>query len=177
MTLPPVSQFDDLLEAYKGGNSEAFEKFFRQSRDSVYNYALHRLKNPEKAAEVTQETFLRVHRYILSFNKEDGLAIGWVFGIAKNCVADYLRDQQLELAHGAESRQTNLETLKLNDRSFFYDLLQSLERELPQEDVDLLLERVIMELSFEEIAEKRGIQSANARQRFSRIIRKIREIF
>jgi len=176
MTLPPASQFDELLDAYKQGDAAAFEKFFRLSKDAVYAYALKRIKDPQRAADVTQETYLRVHRYIQSFKPADGLAIGWVFGITRNCVADHLRERQSESVDVNHGELTGKSSWAADDRALFGDLLQNLERNISREDIELLVERTILELSFEEIAQKHGIQSANARQRFGRILKKLRDI-
>lgn len=178
MTLPPRSQLDDLLEAYKAGDYSAFERFFRQSKDVIFRYVLQRIRNPEKAAEITQETFFRVHRYILSFDRNEGLAIAWIYGIARNCVADYLRGAEEDKALlASEGTFGGIERQKESDRFFFSDLIRSLEKELSEEDLQLLIERVIGELSFDEIADKHGIKTANARQRFGRILKKVRDIF
>jgi RNA polymerase sigma-70 factor (ECF subfamily) len=177
MTLPTTSQLDQLLEAYRDGDTEAFERFFRLTKDVVYSYALKRIKNPEKAQDITQDTFLRIHRYVMSFKKSEGSAFSWMLGITRNCVADSLSDELKEKTHFSPG-EYDMPSAELgpDETAYFRDLIQSLERQISVEESELLLERVMHEYSFEEIALRRGIRPDNARQRFSRIIKKIRSI-
>lgn len=177
MTLPSTSQLDQLLEAYRDGDTEAFERFFRLTKDIVYSYALKRIKNSEKAQDITQDTFFRIHRYVISFRKSNGSAFSWMLGISRNCVADYLSEQLKEKAHfSPEDCDAPSDQLGPDEIAYFQDLIETIEKEMTVEETTLLLERVMEEYSFEEIAARRGIRPDNARQRFSRIIKKIRNI-
>lgn len=177
MTLPSTSQLDQLLEAYRDGDTEAFERFFRLTKDIVYSYALKRIRNTEKAQDITQDTFFRIHRYVMSFKKSDGSAVSWMLGISRNCVADYLSDELKEKTHfPPEDSEVPVDQLGPDEVAYFRDLIETIEKEMTAEETQLLLERVMGEYSFEEIAARRGIRPDNARQRFSRIIKKIRNI-
>lgn len=177
MTLPTTSQLDQLLEAYRDGDTEAFERFFRLTKDIVYSYAQRRIKNSEKAQDITQDTFFRIHRYVMSFDKSNGSAFSWMLGITRNCVSDYLSDLLKEKTHlSSGDYDAPSDQPGPDEKLYFQDLIQTFEKEITKEDADLLLDRVMHEYSFEEIGKRHGIRPDNARQRFGRIIKKIRNI-
>ena len=78
---------EELLARYQSLDSDAFDLFFERNHSLVFNYLLSRLKNRPEAEEAFQQTFLRIHRYIQSYDPAQN-AVGWVFTIARNVSFD-----------------------------------------------------------------------------------------
>lgn len=170
-------RLEDLLKKYQEGRPEAFEEFFRKSKRTIYSYVRRRVSSAENAQDITQNIYLRIHRYILTFDCEKGSALGWIRSIAQNAVADHVKQLQ--------NRQNMLdgESLRLlqaqeeqnpNDRIFFEEMLIQFQGHLSPEELNLVLERVLEEASFNDIAAKQGIRADYARQKFLRIMKKLR---
>src|SRR3954447_14161483 len=80
-----------LLERYRQGDAHAFETLFRKYQTYVYNISLGMLCNSEDAADVTQETFLRLHRNLESF-RGDATFSTWLYRVAVNlCITELRR--------------------------------------------------------------------------------------
>lgn len=60
----------------------------------VWRYAMGLLGDPEEAEEVTQDTFLRVHRSLDTFRGEAALST-WIVAICRNLCLDRLRRRRL----------------------------------------------------------------------------------
>ena len=74
----------ELIERHRLGDPGAFEEIYGQHEKMVFNLALRMTADPEDAAEITQEVFLRVYRHLERFRGGSALKT-WVFRIALNC--------------------------------------------------------------------------------------------
>jgi RNA polymerase sigma-70 factor, ECF subfamily len=54
----------------------------------VYAYVSYRVDNRSDAEDITSETFERALRYRDSFDDRRGDPVGWLLGIARNCIYD-----------------------------------------------------------------------------------------
>jgi RNA polymerase sigma-70 factor (ECF subfamily) len=73
--------------------AETLATLFDELRTPLYRYILSLGLSPHDADEVAQETFLRLHRHLLSDGApaDDGPLRGWVFRVAQNLAHDYRR--------------------------------------------------------------------------------------
>lgn len=53
---------ETLMAAYRDGDAVAFEELFRRYESRAYGFFLKRTASPERAQDLYQELFLRVHR-------------------------------------------------------------------------------------------------------------------
>ena len=72
-----------LVKRAKDGDDAAFTKLIEMYSDRIYNLALRILRRPDDAADVLQETFIKVYEKINTF---DGRAnfFTWLYRIATN---------------------------------------------------------------------------------------------
>lgn len=66
------------------------EQIWRDLGGSLRGFILNRVADPTLADDLLQEVFVRIHRGIDSLKDEDRLA-AWVYRIARNTIADYMR--------------------------------------------------------------------------------------
>lgn len=78
------------IRAAAQGDLEAFEALVRAYQAPVWRFLRHLLGDAAMAEDVTQETFLRIHRRLPSFRFRSKLST-WVFAIARNAGTDALR--------------------------------------------------------------------------------------
>lgn len=83
----------ELVEAARRGDPGAFEQIVRATYRQVYTLALRILGNPEDAADVTQNVYIRAMRGIRSF-RGDANAETWLHRIATNAALNHLRDRK-----------------------------------------------------------------------------------
>lgn len=81
-----------LIRAAAAGDVAAFAALVRSSQAHVWRFARHLLGDDDLAADVTQETFVRVHRHLARFRFEARFST-WLFRIARNAAVDEQRRQ------------------------------------------------------------------------------------
>lgn len=83
-------EFDDavLVERCRQGDSAAMERLIVKYQDRIYNVILKMCGNRDDAAELTQDTFVKVIENIGKFRQQSSLYT-WVFRIAVNLTLNY----------------------------------------------------------------------------------------
>jgi RNA polymerase sigma-70 factor (ECF subfamily) len=85
----------ELLERCRRQDPEAFARLLLEQQDYVYTLALRVLRDPEEAADVTQEVFLHVWQGLPSFRRESRFTT-WLYRIATNACLNRLRQLRRE---------------------------------------------------------------------------------
>ena len=78
------------LEALAGGEPAAFEQFYRDHHARIYNLVARVVGDPDDAADITQEVFLRAYTHPLQAGG-DLRPEPWLYRIAVNASYDHLR--------------------------------------------------------------------------------------
>ncbi len=78
---------ETLMERYVSGDAGAFDELFRRYEPRVYGFFFKRACSRERAEDLYQELFLRVHRARDSYDPERAFA-PWVFQIAHRLLVD-----------------------------------------------------------------------------------------
>jgi RNA polymerase sigma-70 factor (ECF subfamily) len=80
----------ELVEAAQAGEAEAFGAIVRRHQRRVYRLAVHLLRNPAEAEDVTQDTFVRAYGALDRF---DGRSepFTWIYRIAVNLSLNAIR--------------------------------------------------------------------------------------
>lgn len=147
----------------QSGNPQAYEMLFARHSRPLFGYLRRRTGQEELAAELFQETWLKVHRFSSSWRAEQAFK-PWLYGVALNTARDAGRKSQrrvptvaLEhdkpLAPQAHARRLTLE--------------QAIEA-LPENLKDAFLLGAVHGMDHKEIATQLDISPANARARISR---------
>src|SRR5205807_4864187 len=79
-----------LVRDARRGDAQAFRSLVERYQRRVYQLALGMVRDPDEAMDITQETFVRVHRYLPSF-KGDSSFFTWTYRIATNLCLDSAR--------------------------------------------------------------------------------------
>src|SRR5438876_4570558 len=80
----------EVIEGCQQGRPEAFEELIRLSQRDVYSLALRLTGNPDDAAEVAQETYIRLLRSICSFRGEAKFST-WLYRVTSSVAITSLR--------------------------------------------------------------------------------------
>lgn len=167
----------ELVRAAQRGDGQAFRRLVEKYQRRVFQLALGMLKDPDDAMDISQETFVRVHRYLPSF-KGDSSFFTWTYRIAMNLCLDAQRRkgraERVDVEQGDEAeveaamdppshalagpqRQALNEELKGK-------LTQALG-ELSENHRSILLLRELEGLSYEELAKVLGIRKGTVMSR------------
>jgi RNA polymerase sigma-70 factor, ECF subfamily len=161
---------EQLLIEYQRAHLQAFEEFYRRHRLLILNFLRLRLGNAGDAEDAFQETFFRIHKYILSYNPAHR-ALPWSLSIARNVAIDVFKKKATTPISGSIDVDS-LSTGQVSNNA--KEELDLILKTLNQEEQMILRSRFIEGDSYDEIASALKISVPNARQRLSRLLRKIR---
>src|SRR5262249_19306208 len=83
---------DDIVRAVQQGDQTALGVLYSRYFPAVWRYVCVRLGgNQHDAEDVVSETWIAAIRGIHGFDSKRGVVYGWLVGIAKNKVNDFLR--------------------------------------------------------------------------------------
>lgn len=165
----------ELVERHRCGDAQAFDEVYARFEGMVYNLACRLSGNPEEAADLTQEVFLRVYRHLGSFGGRSSLKT-WIFRIAINHCRDRLsRWRPLttpigeaagdgEVAYPDPARGPEELAVAADEGR---RVAAGLAR-LPHAFREAVILRDIEGLSYEEIAEVLGVRIGTVRSRIAR---------
>ena len=182
----PIDEKKWLKQAAKG-SAEAFEQLVIKYQTTVYNLCLRMTGDPEDAADMTQEAFLKAWRNLDSFQGNAAFST-WLYRLASNTCLDHLRSlkrrPQLSLMMEDEDGETQeldvadptpdpeAQVIALDEQSRLNEALQSLEPEQRQ----ILILRAVNGLSYTEIAQTMELKEGTVKSRLARARDQLRKI-
>lgn len=162
-----------------GTDAAAFEAFYRAHLEAVLGFVARRVGDPHEAADLTADIFVAAIESAGRYRPDRGSPRGWLYGIARNALADRRRQQARELR--AVSR---LSGRRLLDPASVERINERLDAERAARRVHRLLEQLpageqaVLELvsldglSTVDAAQVLGIPAGTARVRLHRARRR-----
>jgi RNA polymerase sigma-70 factor (ECF subfamily) len=147
---------------FQGGSRAAFEELFARYRKPLCGFFGRRLNNPERAEDLTQETFLSVIRGAARYEPR-ALVRTYLLGIALKLLAAERRRFLTSTAH----RQSAPESKTDGTPEAALWVRQAMEK-LDAPDREILMLREYEELSYSDIAELLRIPLNTVRSRLFR---------
>ena len=169
---------NEIIRSVLRGNVNDFEKLVTAYEKNVYSLALRMVGDPEDAADMTQETFIKAYRSLSSF-RGDSKFSSWLYRIASNVCLDFLRSR-------SRHPQVSLSTVDEDDRATFElpDMRQNPEEQLmkklgmeavrrgleqlPEQQRQILVLRELGGLSYAELAQTLGLEEGTVKSRIFR---------
>ena len=169
---------NEIIRSVLRGNVNDFEKLVTAYEKNVYNIALRMVGDPDDAADMTQETFIKAYRALSSF-RGDSKFSSWLYRIASNVCLDFLRSR-------SRHPQVSLSTVDEDDRATFElpDMRQNPEEQLmkklgmeavhrgleqlPEQQRQILVLRELGGLSYAELAQTLGLEEGTVKSRIFR---------
>lgn len=148
-------------------NSKAVELvggMFKEYRKDVFRLFYERLGGDKEASrDMTSEVFLKALLAVSSGKYDDrGQPRAWIIGVARNHFVDKFRRNKKTRTYGLDVEQYSVEDPHLDWASIQSNLeisndLHALVKRLPEEQKEVLLERIYFGTPFKVIAQKSGI--------------------
>ncbi len=174
----------DLIRSYLEGNEKAFEKLLLRNKDRIFGYIISKVRNQNLANDIFQDVFIKVIKTLKngSYN-EEGKFLPWVLTISHNMIVDHFRrSNKMQMISESSSKSDDFNifsVLKLTDSNvediIIKDQIESdvvrLVEYLPNEQRDVLKNRIFKGMSFKDIADKEdiSINTALGRMRYALI--------
>ena len=169
----------ELLFAAKA-DPQAFREFYDRYAVWVRAWFQRQTRSESAALDLTAETFAQAWRSVKRFRDEaDGSGAPWLFGIARNLLRQYHKNNRIETAArdrlGLPLAFADCEDYeRVDDRMAASDMGPALHHAvegLPAEQRRALELRVVQQLPYVEVAGRLGCSQNAARLRVSRALR------
>jgi len=181
-----------LIEQYRNGDSTAMERLVLKYQNRIYNVILKICADPDDAAELTQETFVKVIENLNKFEGRSGFYT-WTFRIAVNLTLNYCQRNSRLAFRSLDAEQQDDDQVKQVLKDFLSDdsspdpatdaqnkeLYRIAARTLMGLDEThraVIVLRDIEGMSYARIAEVLDIELGTVRSRLSRARSKMRDI-
>jgi RNA polymerase sigma factor (sigma-70 family) len=152
---PPVGF---LVEAARAGSAVAFEQIYRSLAGQVSSYLRwHRASDPDG---LTNDVFAQVHRNLAGFEGDEQNFRSWVFTIAHHrMIDDRRRTNRQPRVEGDVGVEEHMGTGDVEDdvlNFLAHDRVRDLLSVLSRDQRDVVLLRIVADLSVEEVARMLG---------------------
>lgn len=174
-----------LVERAREGDSAAFEKLVTLYERKVYATAFRYTGNEHDAMDVSQEVFIRVFRFLNTFNLESSFST-WIYRITVNACKDHIRKRNaraelpLELTdeesgdYTVEIADSTYDPVEIYERAELRHEIQQAIDDLPPSYKEIVILRDLGGLSYDEIADTLKIEVGTVKSRLSRAREKLR---
>jgi len=180
-----------LIEQCQRGDTSAMERLILKYQSRLYNVILRICSNPDDAAELTQETFVKVIENIGNFQGKSSFYT-WAFRIAVNLTINYCRRssrlglKSLDFDESGDQATGALREYLRNDKSpdpasiaqnreLCNLVVQSIAK-LDDDHRTILVLRDIEGMSYSQIAQVLELELGTVRSRISRARSKFKDI-
>ncbi len=154
---------EELVHLSRKNNEAALEILIKRCLPMVYGFSRRYTGDPHKAADITQETFIKVWRNLKKFDQTKQFK-PWLYAIAKNTALDWLKKKE-EPPFSSLATEENenplfdiADTLPLPnaalDKKIIGEKIDTITGELPEYYRSVLTMRGKEDLTFKEIAKK-----------------------
>lgn len=174
----------DLIRSYIKGDEKAFEQLLALYKDRIFGYIMSKVRNENIANDIFQDVFIKVIKTLKTgaYN-EEGKFLPWVLTIAHNMVVDHFRRsnkmKMISESSSGSDEYNIFSLLKLKDKNIEDIMIKGqieldvvrLVDYLPEEQRDVLKNRIFKGMSFKDIADMQdiSINTALGRMRYALI--------
>ncbi len=182
-----------LVEQCRQGDSVAMERLIVKYQNRIYNVVLKICADPDDAAELTQETFVKIIQNLRKFQGRSSFYT-WAFRIAVNLTLNHCQrsgrvsvrslDAEQQQCDGRErqvlkdylSDDSSPDAAAIAQRKELYEIAEKALLKLDESQRTVVTLRDIEGMSYARIAEVLDIELGTVRSRLSRARSKLREV-
>lgn len=181
--LPSYAEQDDsaVVRACLDGDSRAFTELVLRYQTRLLNFVYRSIGDRERAEDLVQEAFIRVHRHLHRFDQSKKFST-WIYTIASNLAKNELRNrsrnplvlfQTIKKNWDADHRPLQFEDTQsrpddLYRKRHLRELVEATVAQLPEHHRAVFVLRELEGKSYEEIAEITGCNLGTVKSRLNR---------
>jgi len=161
------------------GDQEAFSILYERYVIRIYNYIYYRVGNSHDAEDITARVFYRAMGGISRYDNRGVPFSAWLYRIAHNLVANWYRDNarkkevSLEEVGQFQQRSEHLESVMVQTQE--NEVLMKAIRSLPPDRQQLIILKLVEDLSNQEIGEIMGKSEGAIKSLYHRTLLTLRK--
>ncbi len=171
---PPGASAEALMTAYVAGNAEAFDELYRLLSPKLFGYLLRLTRHRERAEDLLQVTFSKIHRARASYLNDSPL-LPWVLAIARRSFYDEVRQQKARREELSKDGALPEPTQPAPDGELA-DVLERALSEIPEVYREPIILTKVTGLSLAEAADVVGATPSAVKLRVHRGYKILREV-
>ena len=181
-----------LVQKWRQGDMKALERLIGKYQARIYNVIMKICSNPDDAAELTQDTFVKVIENVNDFQGRSAFYT-WAFRIAVNLTLNYRKRKSVAgwtsldaLSIGQDEHNTSLAKVLLDEKQpqpgeiaenrELCDLVVKAINRLDDEQKAIIVLRDIEGMDYAQIADVLGVEIGTVKSRLSRARAALRQI-
>ena len=165
----------DLIDRCRAGERDAQRELFERTSTRIYRLLLRMTGDPDEAAELTQETYVKGFQALDRFDGRSAAISTWLYRIAVNVALQFRRRQSVAVLK-LRALAPNLSTVAQRRQTDIRLDMEEALAELPSDHRALLLLRYQEELDYRDIAEILGCPEGTVASRLNRARDRLRGI-
>jgi RNA polymerase sigma-70 factor (ECF subfamily) len=178
-----LRQLDDarVVAVYLEGRSEAFQELVERYQKRLLNFVYRTIGDRERAEDLVQEVFIRVHRHLHRFDQTKKFST-WIYTIASNLAKNELRNRSRNPLVLFQAMKKNWEAdhrpLQFEDphhrpddlyrKRHLRELVEWAVAQLPEHHREVFVLRELEGKSYEDIAEITSCNLGTVKSRLNR---------
>jgi RNA polymerase sigma factor (sigma-70 family) len=169
---------EELVLALKRNERTAFEFLYDHYSGALFNIISKTLRDEERAADVLQESFLKIWKNIASYNPEKGRLFTWIMNIARNGAIDAAR------VEGRKPAMDDIDNKAVqNERDVYEDSLTSSSEMKAIVNMLRPERKILIDMAYfqgythEEISEELSIPLGTVKSRIRTALQELKQYF
>ncbi|MCR5670544.1 MAG: sigma-70 family RNA polymerase sigma factor [Butyrivibrio sp.] len=136
------------------GTAVSKEQIYLDYRDKVFGYIRNHVNSAEDAEDLCEDVFVKIYSKLDTFDETKAGLSTWIYAVTSNTVIDFYRTNHIhsEIPEDLSDTRSSIEEDFLNGETL--SMLASALKELPQEQMDIIVLRYYKGLTLQEVAEK-----------------------
>jgi len=160
------------------GDDASFRLLVEKYQNYVYSVCLSILKTTNEAEEAAQDTFIKIHRSLKSYNSGSKFS-SWAYKIAYRTSLDYIRKRKptvdLAVVDYADHGVAPLSDQQLERQEISTQILNAVNQ-LPGEEAGLIRMFYLEEMNIKELVIASGLSHSNVKVKLFRARKKLADI-
>jgi RNA polymerase sigma-70 factor, ECF subfamily len=164
-----------IQETYPEAKEIDWQAVYDQSLPGIFHYFCYKVGTPAVAEELTSITFEKAWKSRANFRKDIGQIRPWLFGIARNVVADHFRKKVREIPLEDIPEAGMMVSFDEDiQRKLDFQTILALLAGFPDRERELIAMKYGAELTNREIARLTGLSESNVGTILHRVVDKLR---
>ncbi len=169
----PGDVLENCIMGIAAGERDALARLYRETRESVYGFALSLVQNCHDAEDVVQDVYVRIWESAAGY-RPMGKPLAWIFTITRNVSLMCIRRQN----RTAPTDLSDWEELFAGEPGVSPEdkvVLSRVMSLLKEEDRQIVILHVVAGMKHKEIAKLMGMKLSTVLSRYNRALTKLRE--
>ncbi|WP_024864930.1 RNA polymerase sigma factor [Butyrivibrio sp. FCS014] len=129
------------------------EEIYLQYKDKVFAYIRNHVNSPEDAEDLCADVFVKIYQKLDTYDSSKASISTWIYSVTSNTVIDFYRTNHIhsEIPEDLTDERSTVEEEVLSQENL--SLLAKALKDLPQEQMDIIVLRYYKGYTLQEVAE------------------------